>query len=167
MIPDVSISTDIMVGFPGETDDEFEESIAFVDEMAFSRLHIFRFSPRPGTSAATMPSQVAGPASLERSRRMHELGADLERDFNRRFIGCSRPVLWEQSEPYGGGKRWTGLTDNYIRTVTETPAGVELTNHVTDTRLLATAPGGMLGEVAGISNPIPIEPDQGRAGLSS
>jgi threonylcarbamoyladenosine tRNA methylthiotransferase MtaB len=74
-IPDVSITTDIIVGFPGETEAEFVESLAFVEAMAFARLHIFRYSPREGTVAARMKGQVPPPVMQERSQRMHALNA--------------------------------------------------------------------------------------------
>ena len=76
-VPGPAISSDIIVGFPGETDDEFEQSIALVEELAFSRLHIFRYSAREGTPAEKMTAQVPGPVAQERSRRMHGLAADI------------------------------------------------------------------------------------------
>jgi len=155
----VSISSDVIVGFPGETDEEFEASIAFVKSMGFSRLHVFRFSSRQGTRAATMPRPVPGPVAQERSRLMIELGARLEHAFNSRFVGSSLRVLWEQGEELGPHLRWTGLTDNSIRCVTETAAEVDLTNRVTETRLISTVPGGAFGEVSGLSIPRLIEPE--------
>jgi threonylcarbamoyladenosine tRNA methylthiotransferase MtaB len=149
--PAISISTDIMVGFPGETDDEFSESLAFVESVAFSRLHVFRFSPREGTRAATMPDRVPGSTTRERSRRMLELGARLEQDFNRRFVDTALPVLWEDSRRVGKDLLWTGLTGNYIRVTTETRDGIDLTNTVTDTTIFSTVPGGVVGMIDGMS----------------
>jgi threonylcarbamoyladenosine tRNA methylthiotransferase MtaB len=147
IVPDISISTDVIVGFPGETDDEFEESRGFVEEMAFSRLHIFRYSRREGTPAATMPNQVRGPVSSERSRRFHELGADLERRFNSRFVGRRTEVLWETAEDLGTNLRWSGLTPNYIRVSTETDSGTDLLNTITPTDLVEAVPGGLIGRI--------------------
>lgn len=161
-VPGLSISTDVMVGFPGETDTEFSESMAFVEEMEFSRLHVFRFSSREGTRAATMPGQVPGSLAQDRSRRLIELGAHLEHAHNRRFVGRQAQVLWEQGETLGAHRRWTGLTDNYIRCATDTPADVDLANRVTDTRLIATVPGGVLGDVDGLTIPWLIQPDSAR-----
>jgi threonylcarbamoyladenosine tRNA methylthiotransferase MtaB len=163
MISDVSISTDVMVGFPGETDTEFAESFDFVEKAAFSRLHIFRFSARGGTRAASMPDPVPGDVAQERSRAFHTLAARLETTFNTRFEGDVRPVLWEQSEPYGRGLRWSGLTDNFIRTITETHDTVDLQNRITQTKILETRPGGVVGEVEGISVAGVIEPESARA----
>jgi len=148
-IPALSISTDIMVGFPGETDGEFEESLTFVDEMEFSRLHVFRFSPRPGTAAATMTGQVPADTAQRRSRRMLALGSALEARWVERFVGATTPVLWEDAEHRGSELRWSGLTGNYIRVLAETGAGVDLGNRITPTRLVRPVSGGMLGEVIG------------------
>ncbi len=150
--PDVAVSTDVMAGFPGETEAEFEESIAFVEAMGFSRLHVFRFSPREGTPAAAMPGRVPGPVVQERARRLHELGARLERDFAARFLGRTLPVLWEEAEPHGHALRHTGLTPNYLRVLTDTPPGTTLANTVTLARLLEPVPGGI---VARIEDPPP------------
>jgi threonylcarbamoyladenosine tRNA methylthiotransferase MtaB len=154
-IPDLSVSTDIMVGFPGETDADFEASLAFVKAAAFSRLHIFRYSRRKGTLAAAMPDQVPTAVATERSRRMHALGADLELAFNRRFVGRAMPVLWESGHEIGGQRRWSGLTDNYIRVAATANATVDLTNTVADAEILTTIPGGVEGRVRGASS-IPI-----------
>jgi threonylcarbamoyladenosine tRNA methylthiotransferase MtaB len=147
IVPDISISTDVIVGFPGETDDEFEKSRGFVEEMAFSRLHIFRYSRREGTPAATMPGQVRGPVSSERSRRLHELGADLERRFNSRFVGRRFEVLWETAEDLGPSLRWGGLTPNYIRVSTETDTETDLLNTITPTIITEVVPGGGVGRI--------------------
>lgn len=161
-IPNASISTDVMVGFPGETDSDFEESIAFVEAMGFSRLHVFRYSRRDGTPAATMPHQVAGPVSQARSRRLIDLGARMERAFNSGFVGSTLPVLWEGKDDLGSHLRWNGLTDNYIRVATETESDVDLTNLITPTRLITTIPGGTLGEIDGVTVPRMIEPSARR-----
>jgi threonylcarbamoyladenosine tRNA methylthiotransferase MtaB len=146
-ILDVSITTDIIVGFPGETEAEFAESIAFVERMAFAKLHIFRYSRREGTAAATMRGQVPAPAAQERSRRMHVLNAALEDAFRRQFVGRTMLVLWETHEPYGFGVQWSGLTGNYLRVVTQTGPDVNLRNQVTDTYLVDTAPAALLGQL--------------------
>ena len=150
-IGDVSISTDIMVGFPGETDEEFEESIATVEALTFSRLHVFRYSRRDGTRAAAMPNQVQGPVSQERSHRLHELGQRLMSEYHERFLGHRLRVLWEDAEDQGDYHRWSGLTDNYIRVLTEAESDTNLTNEITGIDLEACVPGAMLGSVPGVS----------------
>jgi len=150
-IKNVSISTDIMVGFPGETEENFDESIATVEALAFSRLHVFRYSRRDGTRAAAMPDQIPSPVAQERSRRLHELAQRLMSDFHRRFLGRRLEVLWEESEDLGNALRWNGLTGNYIRVLTETNDDVDLTNEITAVDLDACVPGAILGSVPGIS----------------
>jgi threonylcarbamoyladenosine tRNA methylthiotransferase MtaB len=144
-VSDVSISTDIIVGFPGETEAEFETSFTLVEELAFSRLHIFRYSRREGTLAATMRAQVPGPVARERSQRMHALGADLEHRFASRFVGRTFNVLWESAEEQGELLRWSGLTPNYIRVSTTTPRREDLLNHITPTEITGVVPGGAVG----------------------
>jgi threonylcarbamoyladenosine tRNA methylthiotransferase MtaB len=138
---------ELEVGFPGESADEFEASRAFVEEMAFSRLHIFRYSRREGTLASSMPGQVRGPVAQERSRRLHELGADIERRFNSLFIGRRADVLWETAEDLGSSLRWSGLTPNYIRITTETDTETSLLNAITPTDIVEVVPGGVIGRI--------------------
>lgn len=144
-IPDVSITTDVIVGFPGESEAEFAASYDFVEQMAFAKLHIFRFSAREGTTAAKMRGQIPSKVVQGRSQKLHALNADLEDTFRRRFVGRSLPVLWESSEPYGFGQQWSGLTGNYLRVVTQTANGVDLRNQVIETQLGDTVPGALVG----------------------
>ena len=144
-IPDLSVTTDTIVGFPGETQAEFGESLAFVEKMAFAKLHIFRYSRRVGTAAASMRGQVPSKVMAERSHQMHTLGAKLERAFRRRFLGRTMDVLWETGELNGGGLLWKGLTDNYLRV--SAPGGPGLRNVVTPVRLVADMPSGLAGQI--------------------
>jgi threonylcarbamoyladenosine tRNA methylthiotransferase MtaB len=146
-IPDLSVTTDIMVGFPGESEAQFAESLAFAEAMAFAKLHIFRYSRRAGTAAASMPGQVQPQVIAERSRRMHTLGNKLERAFRRRFLDRTMDVLWETDEPNGDGLLWSGLTGNYLRV--STPGGPSLRNVLTPVRLTADTPHGLVGEIVG------------------
>lgn len=146
-IPDLSITTDVIVGFPGETEAEFAESLAFIKQMGFAKLHIFRFSPREGTAAATMRGQVPAPVMQERSQRMHLLNAELERNFRHQFVGRTMPVLWESHELYGFGWQWSGLTGNYLRVVTHTGPEINLRNRVIETNLIESAPAALVGRL--------------------
>lgn len=141
-IPDLAVTTDIMVGFPGEDEVAFAESLAFVERMGFARLHVFPFSPRPGTPAARLPDQVPVSVRRERARRMRELGRRLAETFQRRFVGRQMDVLWEGRGPDG---LWHGLTDNYLEVVTLFASG--LRNRITPTRLVALHNGLFIGEV--------------------
>ncbi len=148
VIPDLAVSTDVIVGFPGETDEEFEESIEFVESMAFSRLHVFRYSARAGTAAALMSAQVDPVVAQDRSRRFHALGAELEARFRRRLLGGVAEVLWESSESFGDGSRWSGLTGNYVRVLTDTGPEADLRNRSTVTELVESLPGALYGRCA-------------------
>ena len=144
-VPDLAVSTDVIVGFPGESDAEFSKSLAFVTQVGFSRLHIFRYSRREGTPAASMPNQVPGPVAQERSRRMHALGAELEKRFNSNLVGTVADVLWETAEDLGDALRWSGLTPNYVRVSTTTAPDEDLLNRVTPTEIIEAVPGGVVG----------------------
>jgi len=144
-IPDLAISTDVIVGFPGETNDEFEASYAFVREMDFMKLHVFRYSARPGTAAAHMAGQVPDEVKRERSTRMLALSDEGARRFYARFIGRVMPVLWEQvagASPQGFHN--AGLTDNYLRVMLDAPE--VLTNRILAVRLARLDDQTLVGE---------------------
>jgi threonylcarbamoyladenosine tRNA methylthiotransferase MtaB len=143
IIPDLAITTDIIVGFPGENEAEFAASIAFVEEMAFAKLHIFRYSQRAGTVAARMKEQVRSTVGQVRSQQMHVLNAHLEEAFRRKFLGRTMDVLWESHEPGGFGLQWSGLTGNYLRVVCQTGPDTDLRNTVTQANLVSTIPGAI------------------------
>jgi len=114
MDPDLGISSDIMVGFPGETDEAFETTLGLVDELALTRLHVFKYSPRPGTAAEKLPRCVPPGIAKDRSNRMIELGRQLSEQFARRFIGRTLQILIESKRDAATG--WlTGFAPNYIR----------------------------------------------------
>lgn len=144
-IPDLALTSDLIVGFPGETDAEFTQSLAFVQAMGFARLHVFPYSPRPGTPAAGMPYQISPSLKAERARAMRDVAAAGSRAFCRQFVGRTVEVLWESSRPEEGGPIWSGLTDNYLRVYTAGPA--DLAGTLTPARLVALAGDGLWGEV--------------------
>ena len=147
-IPDVAITTDVMVGFPGESEAEFNESLRFVEAMVFARTHVFKYSARPGTSAATMPGQVSPLVKKARSRAIMEVGRHNAQAFRCAFLGRTLEVLWEgQAKGSESGQKalWSGLTDNYLRVRTQ--EGKNLCNAITRTKLVALSGDGMWGEV--------------------
>jgi len=145
-IPDLAVSTDVIVGFPGETEAEFEESYQFVREMAFMKLHVFRYSARPGTAAARMGGQVPPEVKHERSARMLALSEEGGRRFRQGFVGRVLPVLWEQvSGASERGFQNVGLTDNYLRVTLEAPE--VLTNRIEPVRLVEVTDQGLKGEL--------------------
>ena len=111
-VPAVAITTDIIAGFPGETDKEFAESLALCKEVDFARIHVFSYSPRSGTEAAKMPGQVSDKIKKDRSLRMLALAEDCVKRFKESFAGVEMDVLWEKQT---GDGDWTGITGNYIR----------------------------------------------------
>lgn len=109
--PLFNITTDIIVGFPGETEEEFEESLSLAEEVGFGKIHVFKYSKRPGTKAAVMPDQVPEPVKKERSARLIALGERLAADFCRQHLGTEQRVLVEERE----NGLWTGYTDDYVK----------------------------------------------------
>ncbi len=138
-IPDLILTTDLIVGFPGETDDDFEEGLAFVEELRFAHAHIFPYSARTGTAAARFGAQVTKAVKKERSQRMHGLLERTGHAERQRFVGDTRPVLWEgQGQPMDdqpGLLLWSGHTDNFLRVLAHAPADDDLRNRITPTRL--------------------------------
>ena len=143
-IPAASITTDVIVGFPGESDKEFEASLAFAEEMRFSRLHVFKYSPRPGTPAA-MLDPIPPPVAQARSDALIALGRRLSLDFHSQFIGADVEVLCESARESDGGRLWSGLTDNYLR-VSALAEG-NLANTLVTVRCLAADETGLRGEM--------------------
>lgn len=113
-MPNAGITTDIIVGFPGETEEEFEETYEFVKDINFSRIHVFKYSPRKGTPAAKMIDQVDGNLKNNRSERLIALGQDLMENFNKNFINSNLSVLFEEESKKEKGYI-EGYTTNYIR----------------------------------------------------
>jgi threonylcarbamoyladenosine tRNA methylthiotransferase MtaB len=140
LIPEAAITTDIIVGFPGESDDEFEESYRFCKDMEFARIHVFTFSPRPGTQAAEMKEQVSSIVKKERSREMLALAEESAGDFRKRFMGRTMPVLWEQKT----NNIWSGLSANYIRVYTKSTE--DLSNKITEVKLEKLYKDGVWGK---------------------
>ncbi len=133
--PEMCITTDVIVGFPGETDAEFEQSAAFIEEMAFASLHVFPYSRRTGTPAARMKHHVRDEVKKQRSARLLELSNTLEARYAQQFIGQTRDVLWEHiAGASEDGFINVGYTDNYIRVRCIHPR--VLTNAMTPAELL-------------------------------
>ena len=143
-IPDVSVTTDVMVGFPGETEEEFGETCRFLREIALAKMHVFKYSPRKGTPAAVMPGQVTPEIKEKRSKVLLDLSDTLTEEFNRRFIGRTLPVLLEEELKDEAGML-EGLTPNYIRTLCA--AGSEYKGKIADVKILRTEQDYARGEI--------------------
>jgi threonylcarbamoyladenosine tRNA methylthiotransferase MtaB len=141
-IPDVAITTDVIAGFPGETDDEFEECYAFCEEMQFAGIHVFPYSQRSGTVAYKLPGQVQEPVKKQRVHRLIDLAGEMARAYRGRYLGTTTSVLWETRRD---GDLWEGLTDTYVRVRAHSTA--ELTNRITSVRIAGLSDDGLIGEV--------------------
>lgn len=154
VIPGLTITTDLIVGFPGETAADFAQTLAFARQVGFAHLHVFPYSARAGTAAAHFDGQIP---EAERKRRVAELNAlDAELGMAVRtvFLGQTRPVLWEnqvaEAAPIHAPAQhaWAGLTDNYLRVLTKVPIGLDLHNCITPTRLMSLDGDALWGEIA-------------------
>src|SRR6266508_2278909 len=116
VMPDVAITTDIIAGFPGETGDEFAESLEFVKEMNFAGGHVFSYSPRHGTGAAKMKGQIKPEFRKNRNHILHEALEESGKSYRQKFVGQTMSVLWESVSEMGEwGWQMEGLTGNYLR----------------------------------------------------
>ena len=115
-IKDVSLTTDLMVGFPGETDENFEQSLNFAQRVGFLKIHVFKYSPRKGTPAALMQNQIPPSVKDERSERMLKLSDSLEKQYMSQYLGKTVEVIFEQ-QVNGQKDLYEGLTANYMRVV--------------------------------------------------
>jgi threonylcarbamoyladenosine tRNA methylthiotransferase MtaB len=137
-IPDLTVTTDLIVGFPGESDADFAEGLEFVEEMRFAHAHIFPYSPRAGTAAASFGAQVPTALKKARARRAHAVVERTGRAERALYVGSTRPVLWERPQgdltdgqgEAGVARLWTGFTDNYLRVSLEAPPEVDLHNQI-------------------------------------
>jgi len=160
-VPHFNITTDIIAGFPGETSEEWQESLDFIATQGFGHIHAFTYSEREGTKAANLPGAVPVPVRQERSRQLHELGERLKAQQLSRSIGQVAQVLWERGKPVsdmlGDSKasdrpaekalwRYQGYTPNYQRVVIH--SGEDLANRILPTELLSVESGKLTGKLA-------------------
>ncbi len=142
-MPNAAFGADVMVGFPGETEEDFDLTRSLIDSLPFTYLHVFPFSRRPGTPADTMPSQVAGTAVRERGRILRELAAEKNRHFQERQIGRTLCVLTLEETSREGT---TALSDNYLRVLLH---GVHLpSNRIVAVRIVSLADGFLVGNLS-------------------
>ena len=143
--PSMNLTTDLIVGFPAETERYFKESLEVVQRIGFGHIHIFSYSPRTGTAAATMAGQLPRTIKRERSRIVHDVAATMKQQTLQQAVGQTRPVLWEQPlRNKEGVTRWQGYTDNFLRVQLTSKPAVELHNHITATTLSGLANDDML-----------------------
>ena len=138
-VPGFNVTTDVIVGFPGETDAEWKETMRFVERIGFGHMHIFTYSPREGTKAARLPGRIDKETQRVRSRELHVLAAELKKNALNAALGREAEILWER--PQEGGtpaeRLYTGYTPDYLRVQMRVPTEIELENRITRARLAA------------------------------
>lgn len=144
-IPEIAITTDIMVGFPGETEEDFLQTMELARDVAFSKIHVFQYSKRAGTMAATFPDQIEPAQKEDRSRRLIQLGEAMAERFHCSFIGKNVDVLVEQRQE----NQAIGHTDNYVKVTFEAPPDADLVGEIVSVRVLEASVDGVRGSVNG------------------
>ena len=140
--PDVALTTDIIAGFPGETDEDFEESIKFAEKIGFSKIHAFPYSPKKGTPAAAMQDQIQNSVKNVRTGRLIALSDAMGDKFIEGFIGKVMPVLYEQEI---SENLYEGYTENYIRVTAKSETNIK--NKILDTKILSAEKERAHGEI--------------------
>jgi threonylcarbamoyladenosine tRNA methylthiotransferase MtaB len=145
-IPELAITTDLIAGFPGESDTEFAETSQFVRQQCFAGGHVFTYSPRPGTAATRLPNQVPYPIRKERNARLRQIIEDSAQTYCSQFLGQKVNVLWENTTAIGPeGWRLSGLTDTFIRIYATSPHPIW--NQFTLVRVTGQTEKGLEGEI--------------------
>jgi threonylcarbamoyladenosine tRNA methylthiotransferase MtaB len=148
LVPGAAITTDIIVGFPGEGEDDFRESLEYVESIGFAGGHVFTYSLREGTAASRLKDFIDGRAARARNAAMRAVLDQSALRYRKGFLGAEAEVLWESCDRYGPqGWRLHGLTGNYIRV--EAQSKVRLWNQISRVRLIEAAGRGMAGEILG------------------
>ena len=137
---DVCLTTDIIVGFPGETEQEFQETYEFLSKIKFYKMHIFKYSQRTGTKAETMPNQLDGKTKENRSKKLIELSNKNEQEYNKQYIGKTVKVLFEEKED----RYYKGHTDNYM--FVKAISDVDLANKLTEVKITQAENNMLFGD---------------------
>lgn len=150
VVPQIAITTDIIGGFPGESEIDHQATLRFAAEIGFSRIHVFPYSPRRGTTALNLPDQVPEATRERRCAELRELGSTLSCRYHQQWVGRTVDVLWEEATPdyQPGWARWVGHTDTYIRITALAPTDRDLAGRVTPTDLVEAAPESILGRLS-------------------
>ncbi len=138
--PNCGITTDLIVGFPGETEEEFEETLSFIKKCAFSAMHVFPYSKRPGTEASEMPNQLTNIIKKERAKRAADVACELRCSFLKAQVGTVQEVLFEASLD----GLWSGLTGNYCEVRV---SGTAIKNEISGVKITGTSRDYLIGEI--------------------
>lgn len=140
--PNVAITTDIIAGFPDETDEDFEKSLEFAKKIGFSKIHAFPYSPKRGTPAAVMPNQILNAVKNERTSRLIEASDRMADEFIKSFEGRAMPVLYEREIEHN---IYEGYTTNYIRVLSESSENIK--NKILDTEIVSSEDEKAIGRI--------------------
>ncbi len=141
----VSLTTDIIVGFPGENDEEFNKTYNFLQKIKFYKMHIFKYSQRKGTIASKMQNQVNGEIKEERSKKLIELSNKNEREYNNQYKDKQIEVLFEESHIENGKRYMKGHTTNYMVVNVQTNENLE--NKIKNVKIIKTDGLELIGEL--------------------
>lgn len=142
-IPDLEVSTDIIAGFPGETDTEWQQTLEFVKKCIFSTIHIFAFSPRAGTVAAEMPDKISPHIIKQRTEELAKLSEQIASESIEKYIGKTFPVLFEGK---ADNNRLSGYTPNFIRASVRTDTNTNLAGKIIDVEITGCDEGSLIGK---------------------
>ena len=140
--PNVAITTDIIAGFPDETDEDFEKSLEFAKKIGFAKIHAFPYSPKRGTPAAVMPNQILNAVKNERTSRLIEASDRMADEFIKSFEGRAMPVLYEREIEHN---IYEGYTTNYIRVLSESSENIK--NKILDTEIVSSEDEKAIGRI--------------------
>ncbi len=146
-VPDAAITTDVIAGFPGESEADFDATLDLCEDLGLARVHAFPYSPRARTAAASLTAQVPVSTRKARMARLLVLAGRLGETFRARFEGTLRPVLWEAQRTTPEGPRWHGLTDNYLSVYAQSPE--PLAGRITPAALGGPFQDGLFASVGG------------------
>ena len=132
MVPEVGITTDVIVGFPGEPDRAFDETYQLCRRIGFSKIHVFPYSARPGTTAAHFSDQIETKVKEERAERLLDLSREQGKQFRHGLVGSRQSVLWESRSSVPGAQIWSGFSSNYIRASTVSSSNLRNQISLTD-----------------------------------
>ena len=138
-VPNFNVTSDIIVGFPGETETEWQTTMEYVESIGFGHLHIFSYSPRSGTKAARLANPVPTQIKKQRHQAMYQLGERMKQATLAQYINQSQDVLWEKGKQVGNLTHYSGYTPNFLRVETQVANPILLENRITQTHLTAVS----------------------------
>lgn len=139
-IPDFNVTSDIIVGFPGETDEEWQQTMDYVESIGFGHLHIFSYSPREGTKAARLANPIAPHIKKQRHKQMHQLGEEMKSSILSAQINKQVDILWEKGRSDGALNHFTGYTPNFLKVETRVTSPTLLENRITQVKITGVSP---------------------------